>query len=214
MSDTLNGKSVAILVTDGFEQSELEKPRKALDEAGAITRIVSPKTNKVRAWDGDAFGDDFDVDVRMQEADPEAFDALLLPGGVMNPDHLRMNPDAVAFVRSFFAAGKPVAAICHGPWMLVEADVVEGRKVTSWPSLRRDLINAGANWVDEPVVTDRGLVTSRKPADIPRFNSKMIEEFAEGIHAQGIDERLREGGDLAAGARPMQPEVPRRHSPT
>lgn len=212
MTDTLSGKNVAILVTDGFEQVELEGPRRALDKAGAITRIVSPQPETVRAWDEDDFGEDFDVDVRMEEANPDAFDALLLPGGVMNPDKLRMNPEAVAFVRGFFVAGKPVAAICHGPWMLIEADVVHDRKVTSYPSLRRDLINAGANWVDEPVVTDRGLVTSRRPDDLPQFIAKMIEEFAEGIHPEGIDERLREGGEFASGAVPMQPEVPH-HQP-
>lgn len=203
MKKDLSGKRVAILATDGYERSELEEPRRALDKAGAETRIVSPKTDRIRSWDGDGFGPSVDVDVQVEEADPGSFDALVLPGGVMNPDHLRMNPDAVAFVRGFFAAGKPVGAICHGPWMLVEADVAEGRKVTSYPSIRRDLINAGANWVDEPVVTDRGLVTSRKPDDIPQFNAKLIEEIAEGVHAEGIDERLREGGDLAAGARPM-----------
>jgi protease I len=213
MNEPLHGKTVAILVTDGFEQVELEKPRTALAEAGAITRIVSPKDDKVTAWNEDDYGDDFDVDVRLEDADPEGFDALLLPGGVMNPDQLRMNPDAVAFVRGFFAAGKPVAAICHGPWMLVEADVVDGRRVTSYPSVRRDLENAGANWVDEPVVTDRGLVTSRKPDDLPQFNAKMIEEFAEGIHPQGVVESLREGGDFGVGAGSLQPEHPRRRPP-
>lgn len=200
MNDTLHGRKVAILVTDGFEQSELEQPRQALADAGATTRLVSPRTEKVRAWNDDDFGDDFDVDVPMDEAKAEAFDALLLPGGVMNPDQLRMNPDAVAFVRGFFAAGKPVAAICHGPQLLIEADVVEGRKLTSYPSLRRDLINAGANWVDEAVVTDRGLVTSRKPGDIPQFNAKMIEEFAEGIHPESIDERFRADGGFSPAA--------------
>jgi len=185
MNDSLHGKNVAILVTDGFEQVELEKPRAALADAGAVTRLVSPKTETVRAWNESDHGDNFEVDVNLEDANSEEFDALLLPGGVMNPDHLRMDPDAVTFVREFFAAGKPVAAICHGPQMLIEADVVGGRKLTSYPSLRRDLENAGANWVDEPVVTDRGLVTSRKPDDIPQFNAKMIEEFAEGIHPQG-----------------------------
>lgn len=182
MSESLSGKSVAILVTDGFEQSELEQPRTALAEAGAITRIVSPKPDKVRAWDEDDFGDEFEVDVRMEEADPGAFDALLLPGGVMNPDHLRMDPEAVAFVRSFFATGKPVAAICHGPQLLIEADVVEGRKVTSYPSIRRDLINAGANWVDKEVVvcTDgpNTLVSSRRPDDLPAFCTATLEALA------------------------------------
>ncbi len=185
MNEKLTGKTVAILVTDGFEQVELEKPRKALEEAGARTEIVSPKDGPLKAWDEDDFGDKFDVDVSLQEADPSSYDALLLPGGVMNPDKLRMDPAAVKFVRSFFDAGKPVAAICHGPWTLIEAGVVRGRKLTSYPSLKTDLLNAGAKWVDEVVVTDNGLVTSRKPSDIPQFNEKMIEEFSEGVHAQG-----------------------------
>jgi protease I len=196
MSKILQGKTVAILATDGFEQSELEKPRQALIDAGATTCLVSPDSETIKGWDDDHFGDDVEVDIPLQDADPDSFDALLLPGGVMNPDQLRMNPEAVAFVRGFFAAGKPVAAICHGPQLLIEADVVGGRKLTSYPSIRRDLSNAGANWVDEPVVTDRGLVTSRKPDDIPQFNAKMIEEIAEGIHPEGIDERLRAEGDF------------------
>lgn len=204
MSQSLHGKRVAILATDGFEQSELESPAAALRDAGATVEVVSPKSGSIRAWDGEKLGHGLPVDVTVEEADPAAYHALVLPGGVINPDRLRMNPDAVAFVRGFFAAGKPVGAICHGPWMLVEADVVSGRKVTSYASIRRDLINAGANWVDEPVVTDRGLVTSRKPDDLPQFNRKLIEEIAEGIHPEGVDERLREGGDLAAGARPMR----------
>ncbi len=183
MKQNLAGKKVAILVTDGFEQSELEQPRVALNSAGAITEIVSPKEATVRAWDENDFGDTLDVDVTLSEASPESYDALLLPGGVMNPDKLRMEEDAVKFVRHFFEAGKPVAAICHGPQMLIEADVVRGRKLTSYPSLKTDLKNAGAEWVDEVVVVDQGLVTSRKPADIPRFNEKMIEEIAEGFHA-------------------------------
>jgi protease I len=141
------------------------------------------------------------VDLPLSEADPASFDALVLPGGVMNPDRLRLEPVAVAFVRSFFAEGKPVAAICHGPWLLVEADVVDGRKVTSYPSLRRDLENAGANWVDEPVVVDRGLVTSRKPDDLPQFNAKMIEEIYEGVHPEGVVETFSEGGKIDAGAK-------------
>lgn len=183
MKQNLNGKRVAILVTDGFEQSELEQPRVALNAAGAITEIVSPKEATVRAWDGDDFGDTFDVDVTLDEAAPEDYDALLLPGGVMNPDQLRTLPEAVAFARHFFEAGKPVAAICHGPQLLIEADAVRGRKLTSFPSLKTDLRNAGAKWVDEAVVVDQGLVTSRKPSDIPQFNEKMIEEIAEGFHA-------------------------------
>jgi protease I len=183
MSNNLEGKKVAILVTDGFEQSELEEPRAALKEAGASTYVISPKNDVVKAWDKVQFGDTIKVDVLLREADSDDYDALLLPGGVMNPDQLRQIPEAVEFVRAFFEAGKPVAAICHGPQMLIEADVVRGRKLTSYPSLKTDLINAGAEWVDEKVVVDEGLVTSRKPDDIPDFNKKMIEEFAEGIHA-------------------------------
>jgi protease I len=183
MNANLDGKKVAILVTDGFEQSELEEPRAALVAAKAATEVVSPKSDAVQAWNKHQFGDTIKVDVLLQNADSDDYDALLLPGGVMNPDQLRQVPEAVEFVRAFFEAGKPVAAICHGPQMLIEADVVRGRKLTSYPSLKTDLINAGAEWIDEKVVVDQGLVTSRKPDDIPDFNKKMIEEFAEGIHA-------------------------------
>lgn len=181
--NSLNGKKIAILATEGFEQSELEKPRRALDEAGASTEVVSPKSGSIRGWDGDDFGDAVDVDVELEDADPAEYDGLLLPGGVMNPDKLRMEPAAVEFVRAFFDSGKPVAAICHGPQLLIEADVVRGRTLTSYPSVKKDLMNAGATWEDKAVVTDNGLVTSRKPDDIPQFNEKMIEEFAEGVHA-------------------------------
>lgn len=180
---SLSGKRVAILATEGFEQPELEKPREALDQAGAKTEIVSPKDGQIRAWNETDWGETFDVDVKLDDADPENYDALLLPGGVLNPDKLRQVPAAIEFVRAFFAAGKPVAAICHGPQMLIEADLVRGRKMTSYPSIKRDLMNAGANWVDSVVVNDGGLITSRKPDDIPQFNAKMIEEFAEGEHA-------------------------------
>ncbi|HVW21757.1 MAG TPA: type 1 glutamine amidotransferase domain-containing protein [Opitutaceae bacterium] len=183
MNKSLNGKKIAILATDGFEQSELQKPRDALDQAGATTQVVSPKGQSICGWAEKDWGQDVSVDVPLQQARAEDYDGLLLPGGVMNPDHLRMEPKAVEFVRKFFDAGKPVAAICHGPQMLIEAGVVKGRKLTSFPSLKTDLKNAGAQWVDEVVVTDHGLVTSRKPDDIPRFNEKMIEEFAEGVHA-------------------------------
>jgi protease I len=178
----LNGKRVAILATDGVEQVELTEPRKALDEAGARTEVVSPKRDKIKGWQHDHWGDELKVDVPLDQARADNYDALLLPGGVMNPDHLRQDQKAVQFVKAFFQAGKPVAAICHGPWMLVEANVVRGRTVTSWPSLQTDLRNAGADWVDREVVTEEGLVTSRKPDDIPAFNKKMIEEFGEGIH--------------------------------
>jgi protease I len=184
MSHDLKGKKFAILATEGFEQSELEQPRQALQEAGAETHLISPKDAELRAWNEDDFGDTFDVDVPLARARAEDYDGLLLPGGVMNPDKLRLEPKAVAFARAFFTAGKPVAAICHGPQLLIEADVVRGRTMTSYPSVNRDLMNAGANWVDREVVVDNGLVTSRKPDDIPAFNAKMIEEFAEGIHAR------------------------------
>ena len=183
MKQTLQGKKVAILVAEGFEQVELTKPRGALVDAGAETVLISPKGGQVKAWKEDNFGESFDVDLELSRAKADEFDALLLPGGVMNPDTLRTVPEAVKFVRHFFEEGKPVAAICHGPQMLIEANVVEGRKLTSYPSLKTDLENAGADWVDEEVVTDQGLVTSRKPADIPAFNKKMVEEFAEGVHA-------------------------------
>jgi protease I len=182
MANKLDGKRVAILVADGFEQSELERPQEALEDAGAETLIVSPNEESVAGWHHFDAGDLFDVDVPLAEATADDFDALLLPGGVANPDQLRMNPEAVQFVKAFFDAGKPVAAICHGPWTLIEAGAVKGRTMTSWPSLKTDLTNAGAKWVDEQVVVDNGLVTSRKPDDIPAFNEKMIEEFAEGKH--------------------------------
>jgi deglycase len=183
MATKLNGQRVAILATDGVEQVELTEPRKALDEAGAKTQLVSPKSGKIKAWQHDHWGDELKVDLALDDAHADDFDALMLPGGVMNPDQLRMNETAVELVRSFFMSGKPIAAICHAPWLLVEADIVRGRTVTSWPSLKTDLRNAGADWVDREVVTDEGLVTSRKPADIPAFNKKMIEEIAEGVHA-------------------------------
>ena len=179
---TLSGKRVAILATDGVEQVELLEPRKALDAAGATTTVVSLKSGTIKGFNHDKPGDDIIVDTVLGSTSADDFDALLLPGGVANPDKLRTEASAVNFVRSFFEAGKPVAAICHGPWLLIEADVVNGRNVTSWPSLHTDLKNAGANWTDSEVVTDHGLVTSRKPDDIPAFNSKMIEEFAEGFH--------------------------------
>jgi protease I len=184
-ANKLSGKRVAILATDGVEQVELAEPRKALDEAGATTALVSPKAGRIKAWQHDHWGDEFPVDLTIDRARPNDFDALMLPGGVMNPDRLRMDVRAVDFVKAMFNAGKPIAAICHGPWLLVEADVVRNRSVTSWPSLETDLRNAGADWSDQEVVTDLGLVTSRKPADIPAFNAKMLEEFAEGVHERG-----------------------------
>jgi protease I len=179
-SETLNGLKVAILVTDGFEQVEMTEPRKALDQAGAETQLVSPKDGQVKAWKFTEWGDEFPVDVPLAQAHPDDFDALLLPGGVINPDKLRTLPEAVAFAKAFFDAGKPVASICHGPWTIIEAGAARGRRLTSWPSLKTDLKNAGAEWVDQEVVVDHGLVTSRKPDDIPAFNPEVIKLFASG----------------------------------
>jgi len=177
-SETLNGLKVVILVTDGFEQVEMTEPRKALDEAGAETQLVSPKNGQVKAWNFTDWGDTFPVDMPLDSARPEDFDALLLPGGVINPDTLRTLPEAVAFAKAFLDARKPVASICHGPWTIIEAGAARGRRLTSWPSLMTDLKNAGAEWVDQEVVVDQGLVTSRKPDDIPAFNREVIKLFA------------------------------------
>jgi deglycase len=182
MSGKLKGKKVAILVDNGFEQVELTEPKRALEKAGATPSIVSPQSPTVRGWQMTDWGDEFPVDVPLEKAKADDFDALVLPGGVMNPDHLRTNDHACDFVRAFFDDGKPVAAICHGPWTLIDAGVVRDRKMTSYPSIRTDLENAGARWVDAEVVVDHGLVTSRKPDDLPAFNRKMIEEIAEGAH--------------------------------
>ncbi|HEY3159226.1 MAG TPA: type 1 glutamine amidotransferase domain-containing protein [Vicinamibacterales bacterium] len=185
MADQLKGKRVAVLATDGFEQDELTRPRKALEDEGAKVDVVSPEAGRIRGWKHKAWGDEVAVDRTLDQAKADEYDALLLPGGVMNPDRLRMDPRAVQFVKRFFADGKPIAVICHGPWMLIEAGVVRGVTMTSWPSVKTDLINAGARWVDLEVAVDRGIVSSRKPDDIPAFNRKMIEEFAEGIHGGG-----------------------------
>jgi protease I len=176
--NTLKGVRVAILATDGFEQSELTEPRKALDAAGALTKVVSPKSGKLKGWNHKEWGEEVQVDQQLDTADPRSYDALLLPGGVMNPDALRMQPKAVAFVRSFFDAGKPVGAICHGPWTVIESGAAKGHRMTSWPSLQTDIRNAGADWVDEEVVVDKNLVTSRKPDDIPAFNREIINLFS------------------------------------
>lgn len=183
MADKLKHLRVAIIATEGFEGSELKEPRRALDAEGAETKVISPQTGQIKAWEHDHWGDAVRVDESLAQAKPEDFDALLLPGGVINADKIRTEPRAVEFVRHFAQAGKPIAVICHAPWLLIEADIARGRTVTSWPSLKTDLRNAGANWVDKDVVVDNGLVTSRKPDDIPAFNKKMIEEFAEGVHA-------------------------------
>jgi len=176
--ETLQGLKIAILVTDGFEEVELTEPRKALDQAGADTRVVSPQGDEVRGWNFTDWGQTLPVDLKLDQARPQDFDALLLPGGVINPDKLRIVSAAVAFVRAFFDAGKPVAAICHGPWSIIEADKARGRRMTSWPSVRTDLRNAGADVVDQEAVVDGNLVTSRKPDDIPAFNREMIKLFA------------------------------------
>jgi protease I len=176
-SDSLNGLKVAFLITDGFEQVEMTEPRKALDDAGAETKIVSPKEERVKAWKFTQWGDEFPVDVSLNSARAENFDALVLPGGVMNPDSLRTLPEAVAFAKTFFDSRKPVASICHGPWTVIEAGAARGRRMTSWPSLKTDLKNAGAEWVDQEVVVDQGLATSRKPDDIPAFNAAVIKLF-------------------------------------
>lgn len=182
MARRLDGKKVAILVADGFEQVEMTKPRAALAEAGAETKIVSLKPGKIQGMNHAEKGDKFDVDLTLDEARPEKFDALLIPGGVHNPDAMRTNDRALNFARYFFREGKPVAVICHGPQVLISADLVRGRRMTSWPAIKVDMRNAGARWVDEEVVVDNGLISSRKPDDIPAFNRKMIEEFAEGSH--------------------------------
>ena len=183
MAAELSGKRIAFLMdNEGVEQVELEKPLQAIRDAGAEADVIAPDPGGVQAFNHLDKGDTFDVDKTVSDADAADYDGVVLPGGVANPDNLRQDTEAVAFLRAFFEAGKPVAAICHAPWMLVEADVVKGRKVTSWPSVRTDLENAGAEWVDQEVVTDSGLVTSRKPDDIPAFNAKAIEEFGEGVH--------------------------------
>jgi protease I len=181
--DSLRGVRVAILATDGFEQSELMEPRQALDAAGAETEVIALKPGKVRGWKMKEWGDEVDVDQALDAADPEDYDALLLPGGVINADALRIQPKAIKFVKSFFDDGKPVGVICHAPWALIESGVARGHRMTSWPSLKTDLTNAGAQWVDEEVVVDGKLVTSRKPDDIPAFNREITRLFSEAARA-------------------------------
>lgn len=178
----LTGKKIAILTEDGFEEIELTSPKEALEEAGAEVHIVSPKTDKVRAKEGDEWKGNYAVDVQLKDAAVADYDGLLIPGGVINPDKIRTNKDALHFVRSFFEHKKPVAAICHGPQVLISADVVKDRRLTSVDAVKIDLVNAGAHWEDSEVVTDQGIVTSRTPKDLPAFNKKIVEEFAEGKH--------------------------------
>ena len=182
MAETLENRTVAILATDGVEQVELTEPRKAVEEAGATVRLLSIKDGEIQGMNHDKPGDKLKVDGLVADASVDEYDALILPGGVQNPDTLRMDEDAVSFVRDFVNSGKPVGVICHGPWVMIEADVVRGRRMTSWPSVRTDLRNAGAEVVDEEVVVDNGLVSSRKPDDLPAFCRKSVEEFAEGRH--------------------------------
>ena len=178
----LNSKKVAVLVASGFEQSEFEKPVAALKDAGAEVHVISLESGKIKGWKDKNWGDEVSVDKTVKEVHSKDYDALVLPGGVMNPDQLRRNKDAVSFVSGFFAEHKPIAAICHAPWTLIETGALKGRTITSYPSLRTDLINAGANWVDQEVVVDNGLVTSRDPRDLPAFCKKMVEEIGEGRH--------------------------------
>jgi protease I len=184
MPDELNGKKIAFLATDGVEQVELLEPWRAIENAGGEPALLSIQPGKIQGFDHLDKGEEFSVDKHVSQADVADYDGLVLPGGVANPDSLRADEDAVRFVKSFFESGKPVGVICHGPWTLVEADVVRGRKLTSWPSLKTDITNAGGNWVDEEVVVDAGLVSSRKPDDLPAFCTKIVEEFAEGEHAE------------------------------
>jgi protease I len=183
MAGELSGKRIAFLATDGVEQIELTEPWQAVKDAGAEVELLSLEYGEIQGMNHMDVGDTFPVDKTVTDADPTDYNGLVLPGGVANPDFLRMDENAVGFVRTFFEQGKPVGAICHGPWLLVEADVVKGRTVTSWPSLRTDIRNAGGTWVDEEVHVDAGLVTSRKPDDLPAFNEKIVEEFGEGVHA-------------------------------
>jgi protease I len=179
---TLSGKKVAIITENGFEEVELTSPKQALEQAGATVHVISPEKGKVKAWDHDHWSIEVPVDVSLQDANPNEYDALMIPGGVLNPDKMRMNPECVEFAQHFIDSGKPIAAICHGPQLLIETGALNGRTMTSYPSLKTDLENAGVKWEDKEVITDNGLVTSRSPKDLAAFNRKMIEEFGEGIH--------------------------------
>jgi protease I len=184
MANELKGKRIAFIAADGVEQVELTEPWKAVEQAGGEPELLSIKQGEIQGMNHLDKGDTFAVDALVSDADPTDYDGLVLPGGVANPDFLRMNDDAVRWIRNFFEQGKPVGVICHGPWTLVEADLVRGRTLTSWPSLRTDIRNAGGTWVDEECVVDRGLVTSRKPEDLPAFCAKIVEEFGEGVHEE------------------------------
>ena len=186
MASNLKGKKIAILATDGFEQSELVEPRKLLEKAGASTSVIAPKGGEIKGWNMKQWGDPVKVDKVLADANPHEYDALVLPGGVMNPDHLRMDPAAVNFVRQFVTTGKTIAAICHGPWTLIEAGALSGKTVTSWPSLKTDLKNAGANWVDQEVVTDGQFITSRKPDDIAAFSEAIIASVSQGVQQHAV----------------------------
>ena len=186
MNQKLQGKKIAILATDGFEQVELTEPKKALEQAGATVHVISPKPGQIRGWKSTDWGDNTTVDKVLGEVKPADYDGLVLPGGQINPDKLRIEPKAVAFVSDFFYSGKPIGAICHGPWMLVEANVLKHRTLTSWPSIRTDIRNAGGHWVDEEVVTDQNLTTSRKPEDLPAFNERLVREISK---AKSIDSK-------------------------
>jgi protease I len=196
---TLSGKRIAFLATDGVEQVELTDPWEAVKSAGATPELVSLKSGKIQAWNHDKKGKKLKVDKTLEDATAEDYDGLVLPGGVMNPDTLRMFDEAVDFVRDFYKQGKPIAAICHGPWLLVEADLCDGRTLTSWPSVKTDIRNAGGNWVDQELVVDNGIVTSRKPDDLPAFCAKAVEEFAEGRHerddAESLVSATHQGGE-------------------
>ena len=208
MAQGLNGKKVAILATDGVEQAELLEPRAALDEAGARTEVISLEGGSIQGMNHDEKGDRIPVDRVLADVSAADYDALLLPGGVANPDRLRTDKRAVNFVRDFFERDKPVAAICHGPWLLVEAGVLEGRTITSWPSLKTDIENAGGTWVDKAVQVDQRLVTSRKPDDIPQFNARVLQTFASGMNERQVDETVEQSfpasdpppGPISAGA--------------
>jgi protease I len=190
MANELQGKKVAFIATEGVEQVELTEPWKAVEQAGAQPELISIEDGDVQAWNHFDKGDTFKVDRTIEEAQPDEYDALVLPGGVANPDQLRADENVVSFIRTFAQSGKPIGVICHGPWTLIEAGVVEGRKLTSWPTLQTDLRNAGADWVDEEVVVDQGLVSSRKPDDLPAFNAKIVEEFAEGRHEESAQKAI------------------------